>query len=217
MTASYIHPYILSMNIKAQITSLLDNISGSQSSAPATASESPDSPKWVSHVAMLTGALAALAGFLTVRSTVLTNQAIYESNQAILSQTQSSDGWAEYQADSIKAHMAEVQLIASPALDSDHKKQLEAISVDMRTREPKIKQQAMDKATERDNHLGKAKQQLQQKDILGYAGMATQLGIALASVAALIRRRIIFNAGITAGAVSVILTAYAFISSMTSN
>ena len=69
-----------------------------------------DNPPWLRQVAMLTGVLAALSGFLAVRSTSLTNDAIYESNQAILAQTQSSDAWSEYQADSIKARIVEVAM-----------------------------------------------------------------------------------------------------------
>ncbi len=77
---------------------------------------------WIKHVALLTGVLAAVAGFLlTVRMTILTNDAIYLSNQAILAQTEASDAWAEYQADSIKARIVETQLIPSNPLDAaDH-------------------------------------------------------------------------------------------------
>src|SRR5580704_15857895 len=74
-----------------------------------------DDPPWLKQVAMLTGVLAALAGILTVRATGLTNDAIYESNQAILAQTQASDAWAEYQAESIKARIIETQMIPSNA------------------------------------------------------------------------------------------------------
>jgi len=51
---------------------------------------------------------------------------------------------------------------------------------------------------------------LAEKDLLGYAGLAAQLGIALASVAALVRRRAAFYAGIAAGTVATAITAYAF-------
>ena len=77
------------------------------------ATAAKDAPSWIGHVAVLTGVLAALTGFLAVRATALTNKAIYESNQAILSQTQASDAWSEYQANSIKARMVELQLLPS--------------------------------------------------------------------------------------------------------
>ena len=54
-------------------------------------------------------------------------------------------------------------------------------------------------------------QHLQQKDLLDYAGMVAQMGIALASIAALTRQRIAFNAGIAAGIVALAITGYVFI------
>src|ERR1700761_3905355 len=75
-----------------------------------------DSPSWVKQVAMLTGVLAAMSGFLAVRATTLTNDAIYESNQAILAQTESSDAWNEYQADSIKAHIVDTAIASAGKL-----------------------------------------------------------------------------------------------------
>jgi hypothetical protein len=47
--------------------------------------------------------------------------------------------------------------------------------------------------------------------MLGYAGMIAQLGIALASVAALVRKRMAFNIAIGAGVLAIAITAYVFI------
>ena len=171
----------------------------------------PDAPSWIGHVAVLTGILAALTGFLTVRATTLTNEAIYESNQAILSQTQASDAWSEYQANSIKAHIIEMQLLPSNHLnDSDHTK-LTKMDKDIRDRQPVSKQTATTMVHEREVHLASGLKHLQQKDMLGYAGMIAQLGIALASIAALVRTRIAFDVAVGAGAISVLITAYVFI------
>jgi len=168
-----------------------------------------DGPPWLAQVAVLTGVLAALTGFLTVRSTSLTNEAIYESNQAILSQTQASDAWAEYQANSIKAHVVEMQLLPSNPLSAQDKATLAAMDKDFRDRQPQDKQSALDKSKERQAHLAEGFKKLQQKDLLGYAGMAAQIAIALASVASLTRKRLMFHVGVMAGVASVIVTAYA--------
>ncbi len=171
-----------------------------------------NTPSWVNQVAMLTGALAALAGFLTVRTTTLTNEAIYESNQAILSQTQASDAWSEYEADSIKANIFETQLLPSSPFSRQDKAKLKEMDDTLRTRQPILKQTAEDKIKDRETHLGQGLKRLGEKDVLGYAGMAAQLGIALASVAALTRQRAIFYIGAAAGGAAVIVTAYVFIS-----
>ena len=167
-------------------------------------------PPWLNYVAMLTGVLAGLAGFLTVRSTTLTNTAIYESNQAILAQAQSSDAWAEYQADSIKARIVETQLVASAAtISPEDRAKLEAGAQDLRNRQPKIQEEAKAKAAERDSHLEQGQSQLQTRDLISYANLAVQLGIALASVAALVRVRRAFDIAVVVGVTGVLIAAYA--------
>jgi len=169
-----------------------------------------ESPPWLKQVAMLTGVLAAFAGFLTVRGTNLANDAIYESNQAILAQAKFSDAWAEYQADSIKARVVETALAASSAVPPDKRASLEADAADLRSRQPKSKEAATALADDRERHLKMGLRHLAEKDLLGYAGLAAQLGIALASVAALVRMRTAFYAGIATGTIAIAITAYAF-------
>jgi hypothetical protein len=166
-------------------------------------------PKWVGYVALLTGILAGLAGFLTVRATTLTNNAIYESNQAILAQAQSSDSWNEYQADSIKARIIETQINANPGLDAQGRAALEAQAKDFRDRQPKIQTDAQNLAKQRDDHLAAGKGLLATRDLLAYADLATQLAIALASVAAMVRVRRAFDGAIAIGAIGVVIALYA--------
>jgi hypothetical protein len=170
---------------------------------------STDDAPWIKQVAMLTGILAALSGFLDVRSTITTNNAIYQSNQAILSQTEASDAWNEYQADSIKAHIVGTALATTNNLQPRNRDALEAEEKDLRSRQDDIKRLAQDKTTERDQHLKDGLKFLSEKDLLGYAGLASQLGIALASVAALVRWRLPFGFGILLGVIGVAIAAYA--------
>jgi len=170
-----------------------------------------ENPPWIKQVALLTGLLAAISGFLVVRSTAVTNNAIYESNQAILSQTEASDAWNEYQADSIKARVVETALATVSDLSAESRAALIKQAADLRDRQPKVKQTANDKTADRDQHLQVGLKWLAEKDLLGYAGLAAQLGIALASVAAMVRWRTPFLIGIAAGAACIVITAYAFI------
>jgi hypothetical protein len=166
-------------------------------------------PKWVGYVALLTGILAGLAGFLTVRATTLTNNAIYQSNQAILAQAQSSDSWNEYQADSIKARIVETQIAGNPELDAQSRATLEGQAKDFRDRQPKIQTDAQNFAKYRDDHLAQGKGLLATRDLISYADLATQLAIALASVAAMVRVRRAFDAAIVVGAIGVFIAVYA--------
>ncbi len=182
---------------------------GQSSSAPAKGEKNDrdGNPAWVRYVAAVTGALAAVAGYLTVRSAVLSDQAIYHSNQGVLYQAQASDFWNEYQANSIKARIVETAMATTtdPAVKADLQKQ----SDELRARQPGCKKDAQDKEALRDLELKNGGKQLGERDILQYAGMAIQLGIALASVAALTRRFVVFSVGCLTGAIGVGIVGYA--------
>jgi hypothetical protein len=200
------------MSKRAKVISKVKELTAQLAAGGANnAAGDADAPDWIGHVAVLTGVLAALTGFLTVRATTLTNEAIYESNQAILSQTQASDAWSEYQANSVKAHIVEMQLLSSNHLNSEDHTKLVKMDKDFRDRQPLSKQTATSMIKEREVHLASGLKHLQQKDMLGYAGMMAQAGIALASIAALVRKRIAFDAGIAAGVIALIITGYVFI------
>jgi hypothetical protein len=171
----------------------------------------PEQTPWVKQVAMLTGVLAAMSGFLDVRSTTITNEAVYSSNQAILAQTEASDSWTEYQADSIKARIVETAMVGNN-LKAGDKNALMKDDQDLRDRQAGIKQHAQAKEQEREQHLKDGLKYLGEKDLLGYAGLSAQLGIALASVAALVRWRLPFIVGICAGAAGALIAAFALLS-----
>jgi hypothetical protein len=140
---------------------------------------------------------------------MLTNEAIYMSNQAILAQTQSSDAWNEYQADSIKARVVETALLAAP--DGPNRAALQREARELRGRQPVLRKNALNKDQDRDRNLQGSVKNLGEKDVLSYAQFAAQIGIALASVAALVRSRRAFLAGIAAGGAGVLITAYAYL------
>jgi hypothetical protein len=170
---------------------------------------SSPNPGWLKRVPMLTGVLAGLAGFLTVKSANLSNDAIYRSNQAVLHQAKASDDWTEYQANSIKRHIDEAVL--KVATDPDAKKELEAQSKDLRDRQAPLKGAAEAQEASRESELFEGRRRLVEKDMLSYAGVAAQLAIALASVAALTRMKPAFVVGVVAGSLAIALTGYAML------
>ena len=177
--------------------------------AEETDSKNPGAtPSWIKRVPMITGVLAGLAGFLTVRSANMSNQAIYNSNQAVLHQALSSDHWAEYQADSIKRHV-DLAALSTGITDPQGKLKLEAESREMLDRQEPAKDLAAMESKLRDEQLNNGASKLAIKDLLDYAGVAAQLGIALSSVAALTKKRTAFSIGVFAGLVAMVITAYA--------
>ena len=132
-------------------------------------------PSWLPRVAVLTGVLAALAGFLTVRSTNLSNEAIYHSNQGVLHQAKASDLWAEYQANSVKAHVL-TSLVESQAAKPETVPALTSRAKAYLDRKPELMKQAHDEEAQCAARLKLGETRLGEKDILGYAGMAATVG-----------------------------------------
>lgn len=182
-----------------------DNPGSPASNAPPASAEG--APPWVRYVAMLTGVLAALGGFLTVRGGRLADDAIYHSTHAVLYQARASDSWSEYQADSVKARIVETQ-IASGAAGAPAKPELEAAARELRDRQPDLAKKAKDFEQQRETELSISGRRLNEKGNLDLAGTFVQLGIALASVAAMTRRKAAFVAGIIAAAVGAGMTGY---------
>ncbi len=174
----------------------------------ARTSPSPEQREggWLKYTALTTGVLAVVAGILTVRGTNLANDAIFHSNQAVLFQAQASDAWAEYQADSIKARVVETTLTGG-VTDPAARDQLTRQATGFRDRQPPLREKAAGLEQRRDAELTHSTQRLVDKDTLSYAGVAVQLGIGLASIAALTRRRAALVAGVLAGVAGVAIAA----------
>ena len=190
-------------------------MSESTTAAPSgPAAADPASPAWMKRVPLITGSLAALAGYLTVRGADLSNNAIYWSNQAVLMQAQASNKWAEYQADSVKARVVEVALATLPAdaPAAAARSKLTADAAVLRARQPASEAEAVAFQVRRDDDLADGQKRLKEKDLTDYAGVAAQLGIALASIAALTRRPEWFTIAVVVGLAAVGLTAYSLAS-----
>lgn len=168
----------------------------------------PEVP-WLRYTALLTGILAVAGGFLAVRSADLASLAIFHSNQAVLYQAQASDAWAEYQADSIKARI--VETAATTTTDAAVKATLATQVKDFRDRQPPLRAKAEGLERQRDAELARSAAHLHDKDTLAYAGVAIQLGIALASIAALTHRFAALVAGAAAGVAGILIVAVTFL------
>ncbi len=186
----------------------MDPVTSSSPDSQATPSTNASLPLWMKRVPMITGVLAGLAGFLTVRSANMSNQAIYNSNQAVLHQALASDAWAEYQADSVKRHIDQTA-VKTDHPDADVANALTADAKKQRDNQDSLKQTAAAEEALRGQELENGQKKLAVKDLLDYAGVAAQLGIALASVSALTRKQSAFNVALIVGAVALLITGYA--------
>ena len=171
----------------------------------------PASPQWMKRVPVVTGALAALAGFLTVRGQTLSNTAIYSNTIAAIKREESTDKWNEYQADSIKKTVTE-NMLATPGMTPEKIAELKTNAKKFADREPALADQAHSLKDLHDAALGDGKFLMKEKGLTtDYAGVAAQLGIALASVAALTKKSGVFYLGICCGIAGLAITGYSLV------
>src|SRR6202012_5081349 len=137
---------------------------------------------WVSMTIALLAVLSAVVGSL---ETVASGQALSQKNEAVLSQSKASDSWAFYQAKSLKKHIYGIAADGGgPKADKYRKTQAEKAAD-----ETKIQDEAKALEKERDEHSKKAEVAEGRHHRLTVAATLLHMGIAIATVAIIARRK----------------------------
>ena len=145
------------------------------------------------QIALFSAVLATIGAVVSLAGGHTQNDALYYKNEAVLLKTRASDTWAYYQAEEIKRHLLE----ATAPLTHDASAAAKiagyaAHSRDLRGQAEALDQRAIDANEE--SHRA-----LHPHVKLSVAMTFIQIGIALASITALTRRRWLFGvAGISA-------------------
>ena len=149
---------------------------------------------FIQMVALATGLMAVLGAVAAQQAASLSNNALLLSNQSILAQANASDIWNEYQADGIKGHEYDTQVLVASA-DAGKAQQLADQAKAERDKQPPLMKQAQDLETQRDHLRTESEDQSAVHETFARSVGALQIGIALASIAALTRKRGIFFLG----------------------
>lgn len=153
-------------------------------------------------VPLVAAVLAVLAGLSSLYGNRLAEKMLSQGNEAILSQTQAADTWNEYEADSLKAHVAASigSIAATPAMqkrfhDAEqlYRKRQKPLGEEARRLESEVKA-----AIERMNGA-------EAKKLDFDVGTALfQISIVLASISAMTRRSPLFFVGLIGGAIGIV-------------
>src|SRR2546423_4067007 len=126
---------------------------------------------WISWVALSTAILAVLAAITGLLSGK-------HANEAMMSQIESADKWAYYQAKGIKASVLDAKMsLSGAATEEDHAK-----ANRYQEEQTEIQKEAREKETE-------AKQNFHQHEIFARGVTMFQIAIAIAAVSALTKKR----------------------------
>jgi len=168
--------------------------------------------KWLNYLALTTVIFAVCA-------TLSTFKGGGHSTKSVLSQSQASDQWAYFQSKSIKGYLYELQKekfeldlkAADPRtrkiLGEDYEKRIDAYS-------KKIKKYEEEKAKiEKDAKALEAQRDEAQKysKAFGMAVIFLQIAILLSSIAALLKKKLVWIAGLVTGVLGLVYFANGFL------
>jgi hypothetical protein len=160
------------------------------------------SDPFLRYVPIVAAVLAVLAGLSSLYGNRLAERMLKLGGAAVLSQTRASDTWAEYEADSLKAHVTQAaSLIAS---DPKERKQLAGQVATFRKRQPPLRAEAEHLEEDRTaavNDMDSAELKKLRFDI---ATALFQISIVLASISAMTRRPPLFVAALIGGALGIL-------------
>lgn len=140
----------------------------------------------IRSVPLIAAMLAVMAGLSSLYSSRLGERMLSYENQAVLFQTRASDAWAEYQADSLKAHLADT--IGLTTSDAALKKKLQTDYREYRKRQSPLRLAALDDERKRDDAGEFADRAESRKLVFDSAVALFEIAIVMASVAAMVRR-----------------------------
>jgi Domain of unknown function (DUF4337) len=168
--------------------------------------------KWLNYLALTTVILAVCA-------TLSTFKGAGYSTRSVLSQTLAANQWAYYQAKSIKSYLYEIQ---KEALELELKKdQIKGAKAFKEEYEKKIDldAQKIKKYDEEKAGISKEAKRLEtlrddaqkHSSIFGLAVIFLQIAILLSSIAALMKKKVVWVIGMGAGAVGLVYFANGFL------
>lgn len=168
-------------------------------------------PPWTQYLSVSTAILAVLAAVASLQSGAYSNNAILAKNDGVLQQAKASDAWSYYQAKgtraTIVASQAEVLAEANPAAAGRMRQEAERYRGDQK----EIQQKALELESKVKEDDERAEVFLERHHQFARAVTFSQISIALAAIAALMRKKWLWFLGLSAGTVGVMFLVWGFL------
>lgn len=154
------------------------------------------------RIALFSAVLATLGAVVSLAGGHTENDTLYFKNEAVLMKARASDLWSYYQAEEIKRHMYDVTGAATPEAAR------RIADYAARARSLRSQAEALDRRSE--DADAESQRQMRPHIKLSVAMTFLQVGIALASITALTRRRWLFTGAWIAAGIGVTLAVIAW-------
>lgn len=161
------------------------------------------------RIAITTAILSTLGAVFAYEGAATQNEAMLLKNEALLKKTTASDEWAQYQSKSQKQAMAELGALVVPAAQADAYK-AKAARYESEKAEISKTAKALDEESTQLNE--KSARIMEPHHWMAMAMTLLQIGIALASIAALTHRRWLVGLSGAAAVAGIVLGAIGWLS-----
>jgi hypothetical protein len=166
-------------------------------------------PSWLVSLSLSTALLAVVAAIAALQSGALANAAIVEKNDAVLSQAKADDAWSYFQAKSIKATIFATQAevaAANPELAARFQKD----AAKQKGEQEELKKQAEEHEKKVAELNVESAHSLHRHHLFATSVTIFQVAIALAAIAALTRKQLLWWVSLVAGAGGLVYFARGF-------
>jgi hypothetical protein len=166
-------------------------------------------PQWVKALSLSTAIIAVFAAVASLQSGSNSNEAILEKSEAMLAQSKASDQWAYYQAKSVKSAIATGQAtIIDGKPDVQAKLQSEAKRYQGEADAIKAKAEEEEEHVEHANKL--SEKLMNRHETFARSVTLLQIAIALSAIAALVRFKLMWYAGLGIGGAGLVMFVMGF-------
>jgi len=167
------------------------------------------SSRWTLWLSLSTALLAVLAAVASLESGACANDAILDKNDAVLHQSKADDAWAHYQAMSVKAVVYATQAESTASADTGRKWRAEAERERGEQKDVKLEAEREEAVVERAD--AGAEHALHLHHQFAKSVTIFQIAIALAAIAALVRRKPMWWLSLAIGAAGTVFFALGFL------
>jgi fatty acid desaturase len=156
-------------------------------------------PSWTLALSLSTAIIAVFAAVASLQSGAHANAAILSKNEAVLSQARASDQWSYYQAKGIKLVVYASQSEALASTNAEEAKKLHAEADRYKQEQAEIEKGARELEAAVAEAGKRADESLERHHQFAIAVTVFQVAIALAAIAALTRRRVMWFVSLAIG------------------
>ena len=162
---------------------------------------------FISRVSITIAALAVLAAAAGSLESIENGLAITASSKSILAQDKATDGWSEYQADSLKRHLYSIAAKEGGPHTADFQRSADEQS----SKQPAIRARAAKDEAERDRLLAESSEHERRHHWLTAAATLLEIGIALSTVTIITQRKPLWLGALALGAAGLGLLTAAYL------